>query len=193
MTKEELLNYLHEKRSQTVGVANAQQNLNIAERKLTKGKRKFHRTIITLWILAGIYLLTDIKQYAWVFAIPALILMAIKYFFYIMPANELVGKKKEELQVEIDNPVYQNGSKGFPEKFYNYTDAYRLYKLVEENRARDLQEAFNLLETQHFQEDQMSIQEEIKAMQQDIADNTKSAATSAGIAAAASTFNALRK
>ena len=66
----------------------------------------------------------------------------------------------------------------------------RLWKLVNENRARDLQEAFNILETQHFQEDQLAAQEEIKSLQEDIAASTHSAAVNSGIAAVSSTISA---
>ena len=85
--------------------------------------------------------------------------------------------------------TYVQGADGFPEKFYNYWDALRLWKLVNENRATSLQEAFNLLETQHFQEDQLSMQAEMNRLQADIATNSKIAAVASTVTA----FNTRRK
>lgn len=93
----------------------------------------------------------------------------------------------------MNDPIYQNGRKGFPEKFYNYWDALRLWNLVNENRARDLQDAFNILENQHFQESQMQIQAEIKSLQEDIAASSHRAAVNSGIAAASTTISAITR
>ena len=112
------------------------------------------------------------------------------YLLYISPANEAIKKDQVALQQELNDPFYQQEAKEFPEKFYNYWDVLRLWKLVNENRARDLQEAFNILETQHFQEDQLAAQEEIKSLQEDIAASTHSAAVNSGIAAVSSTISA---
>ena len=84
--------------------------------------------------------------------------------------------------------AYVQGADGFPEKFYNYWDALRLWKLGNENRATSLQEAFNLLETQHFQEDQLSMQAEMNRLQADIATNSKIA-----VASTVTAFNTRRK
>lgn len=121
----------------------------------------------------------------------AVILMVFKNYHYIAPAKNAVNETNQVLQVAMADPVYQKSMQSFPEKFYNYSDAFRLWKLVSENRARDLQEAFNILEMQHYHEDQLSIQEEIKGLQQDIAANSKAAASSARVAAVSSTVSAM--
>ncbi|WP_186822565.1 hypothetical protein [Streptococcus sp. HMSC034E03] len=46
-----------------------------------------------------------------------------------------------------------------------------------------LQEAYNLLETQQFQENQLSIQEETRALQHDIASSARVAAVGSVISA----------
>lgn len=78
---------------------------------------------------------------------------------------------------------YVQGADGFPEKFYNYWDVLRLWNLVNENRATSLQEAFNLLETQHFQEDQLSMQAEMNRLQEDIATSSKITAVASTVTA----------
>ena len=72
---------------------------------------------------------------------------------------------------------------GFPRKFYNYRDINRLYYLIEEGRAHELKEAYNLLEQQQFNETQISMQNEMLNLQQDIASSSK-------ISAVASTLTA---
>ncbi|TWT10370.1 hypothetical protein [Streptococcus sp. sy004] len=67
--------------------------------------------------------------------------------------------QKKNYQVAVNDSAYLEVKLGFPEKFYNYHDIYRLYKLIEEYRADSLKEAFNLLESQHFQENQQFYQE----------------------------------
>ncbi|PWG00021.1 hypothetical protein [Levilactobacillus bambusae] len=191
MTKDELLNYLLEKRSDTAGVAKAKQTLATDQSKLAKGKQKFHKTIIASLIMAVLFMFTDEKGVMMFFAVIAVAFIGLKLVLYIMPANEAIQKDQADLQTELDNPIYQAGAKGFPEKFYNYSDAFRLWKLISENRAGDLQSAFNLLETQHFQEDQMSIQEEIKGLQEDIAENARKTAANSRTAAVSSTIGAI--
>lgn len=86
-------------------------------------------------------------------------------------------KKLEEAeknyQIAISTPGYLDGKNDFPEKFYNYHDIYRLYGLIKEYRADSLKEAFNLLETQHFQESQQAHQEQIAMLQEDMAKSAK--------------------
>lgn len=191
MTKEQLLDFLQNKRSATAGVASVQQTLRADQEKLEKGKKKFSKTIIAFAILAVLTLLFQSGAAGvFTFAAIAIGLYALKYFRYISPANEAIQKDQATLQQELNDPFYQQEAKEFPEKFYNYWDALRLWKLVNENRARDLQEAFNILETQHFQEDQLAAQEEIRSLQEDIAASTHSAAVNSGIAAVSSTISA---
>ncbi|WP_349603645.1 hypothetical protein [Lactiplantibacillus plantarum] len=183
MTREELLDFLKNKRSATAGVASAQQALAADQDKLAKDKKRFHKTIIGFGILAvAALLLQSGASLVITSAAIAIGLFVFKYLHYLSPTNEVIQKDQASLQQEAN---------GFPEKFYNYWDALRLWKLVNENRARNLQEAFNLLETQHFQEDQLAAQEEIKSLQADIAANAHATAVNSGIAAVSSTISAL--
>lgn len=192
MTREELLDFLKNKRSATAGVASVQQALAADQDKLAKDKKRFHKTIIGFGILAvAALLLQSGASLVITSAAIAIGLFVFKYLHYLSPTNEVIQKDQASLQQELANPVYQQEANGFPEKFYNYWDALRLWKLVNENRARDLQEAFNLLETQHFQEDQLAAQEEIKSLQADIAANAHATAVNSGIAAVSSTISAL--
>ncbi|ADN97956.1 hypothetical protein Nizo2494_0851 [Lactiplantibacillus plantarum] len=186
------MDFLKNKRSATAGVASAQQALAADQDKLAKDKKRFHKTIIGFGILAvAALLLQSGASLVITSAAIAIGLFVFKYLHYLSPTNEVIQKDQASLQQELANPVYQQEANGFPEKFYNYWDALRLWKLVNENRARDLQEAFNLLETQHFQEDQLAAQEEIKSLQADIAANAHATAVNSGIAAVSSTISAL--
>ncbi|MBZ4026573.1 hypothetical protein [Lactobacillus johnsonii] len=189
MDRNELLNYLDQKRMETAGVAQAQQNLSDDKNRLENAKRKWRKTIIFLWILVVIGGLNN--QTGDFFSLgDALVgsilpagLMIFKYFKYIKPLNEQITKDQAKLNEELNNLVYQNGKNGFPEKFYNYGDVYLLWKLVSENRATTLQEAFNLLETQQYRANQMAIQEQIKAIQEDTARSAKIAAVASTVSA----------
>ncbi|ANW84564.1 hypothetical protein SanJ4206_0313c [Streptococcus anginosus] len=46
-----------------------------------------------------------------------------------------------------------------------------------------MKEAYNVLENQHFQEDQLSVQEEIRSLQEDVARSARQAAASSTISA----------
>lgn len=166
-----------------------QQNLVTNQNKLNAGKLKFRKTIIGFWILDVLLVISSGTEGIAPFMVITLGLMAFKYFVFIRPAQQNVAKDKSNLETELKEPKYQAGAKDFPEKFYNYSDAFRLWKLVSENRVDDLHSAFNLLETQHFQEDQLATQEEIKSLQQDIAGNAHLAAISSTFSA----FNSFRK
>jgi hypothetical protein len=187
MDRNELLNYLDQKRMETAGVAQAQQTLSDDKNRLENAKRKWRKTIIFLWILVGIsvfgYNPSDPSSLEGIlfWAILPAGLMIFKYFKYIKPLNEQITKDQAKLNEELNNPVYQNGKNGFPEKFYNYGDVYLLWKLVSENRATTLQEAFNLLETQQYRANQMAIQEQIKAIQEDTARSAKIAAVASTV------------
>lgn len=189
MTKDELLAYLMTKRTATAGVAVVQQNLNNHQNQLNAAKLKLRKTIIGLWVLTILVLLTSGAEGIAPFLVITIGLMAFKYFMYIRPAQQGVAEDQSNLQIELKEPKYVEGAKNFPEKFYNYSDAFRLWKLVSENRVDDLHSAFNLLETQHFQEDQLATQEEIKSLQQDIAGDAHLAAISSTVSA----INSFRK
>ncbi|ATO45070.1 hypothetical protein [Loigolactobacillus coryniformis] len=193
MTREQLLDFLMGKRQATAGVADAQQNLSADQEALVNGKKKFRKINIVLIILAVLSGVTmdTIVDFGGpiVFGGLAIALWIYRKNHYIQPASEAIEKDKIAVQQALEDPVYVQGADGFPEKFYNYWDALRLWKLVNENRATSLQEAFNLLETQHFQEDQLSMQAEMNSLQADIATNSKIAAVASTVTA----FNTTRK
>lgn len=192
MDRNELLNYLQEKRNATAGVANAQANLSSAKRSLSNAEDKWHKTILWVGGFGICAMIFDILNNSLNDIWGALFLLAIaaglkywKQVNYVKPAEGVVAQKRQELNAEYDAHTYKQGMNGFPKKFYNYADVYRLWNLVNENRATTLQDAFNLLETQQFQESQMEIQKQIRAAQEDIARNARIAAEAAGAAAAA--------
>ncbi|REC32952.1 hypothetical protein CF160_11150 [Enterococcus pseudoavium] len=88
---------------------------------------------------------------------------------YVDPAYNNLVNAEQVLNDAINDPNYINEAQSFPSEFYNYTDTYRLWRLIDEGRAISLQDAYNLLEKQHFYEDQLAIQEEIRSLQQDTA------------------------
>jgi hypothetical protein len=188
--KEEILQYLQEKRNATAGVAMLQQKLQEAQMRVEVAEKKFRKTIIALWVLAigtvlgmageGNHILLAIVLFS-----IAILLMVHKHKHYTMPAEQVKEQIQADLQNEMASSAYQTGRQGFPEKFYNYADILRLWQLVDENRARDLQEAFNILETQQYRENKLSMQEEIKGLQQDIAQSSR-------LTAISSTFSAYK-
>lgn len=189
MDRTELLDFLMNKRSITAGVAMVQQRLNEAQAKIEKGKKKFRGILIALWIFMLLVLFGGGFKTAMPLILIIVAIYGYKYMRFIMPGKEAETQALADLDAETSNADYIAGKQGFPEKFYNYFDIFRLWKLIDENRARDLQEAFNILETQQFQETQLSMQEEMRGLQQDIAANSRLAAVSSTVSA----FNSFRK
>ena len=185
MTREEILQYLQDKRELTAPVAVTLKNLQEKQAKLTKAKQFLGKTIIGMFILTLLILITDSGRglERFVFLMIGIVLFGGRRLFLIQPAEAELEQAQKLHNTEISQPGYINGKKNFPEKFYNYSDTYRLYKLVEEGRALTLQEAYNLLETQQFQENQLSIQEETRALQHDIASSARVAAVGSVISA----------
>lgn len=102
---------------------------------------------------------------------------------HVDPAYNNLVNAEQVLNEAINDPNYINESQSFPSEFYNYTDTYRLWRLIDEGRASSLQDAYNLLEKQHFYEHQLSIQEEIRSLQQDPAAVARATATAATMTA----------
>lgn len=178
MTTNEILDLLLQKRQLTAPVASALAKL-VEARSLAESRSK-----TTKWVVIGVLvLLATISQ---TFFLP-MVFAGFAGFFYhksrVVPIKEELARAQEIYDYEINVPEYIQGKVGFPEKFYNYRDTYRLWKLVSEGRALTLQEAYNLLETQQFQETQQAKQEEMLALQQDTASNTRWAAIAATVAA----------
>ena len=114
-------------------------------------------------VLAGLFFLGEFYFF----------LLYVKSLLYTNPAEKKLVEAQNILRQEKSKPDYINGSKNFPAKFYNYSDLFRLWNIINEGRAESLKEAYNLLETQQFQQDQMAIQEDIRRLQQETATTSK--------------------
>lgn len=124
-----------------------------------------------------------------------LLLLYVKSLRYTNPAKNKLAEAQNILKREKNKSDYINGSKNFPAKFYNYSDLFRLWNIINEERAESLKEAYNLLETQQFQQDHMAIQEDIRRLQQETATASKVNAAASVVTAynTAKTARRLRK
>ncbi|XHB95859.1 hypothetical protein AAFF39_03350 [Lactococcus garvieae] len=185
MNKSEALDYLLDKRKVTAPVAQALNAKNIARRAYDRAFKKWNVRIIVLLVL---FFLSISEAESWLLLfLPAAILIGFK-LKALIPSKEALDKATAQYDVEVNRSAYIDGRKGFPSQFYNHADCYRLWRLLDEGRAEDLKEAFNLLETQHFYEDQLSTQEEIKSLQKDIANSSRVSAISSTVSAVNSTL-----
>lgn len=173
MTREETLDYLVEKRQQTAGVADAEYQVSQANSQVVYQNGRLKKTIIFLAVFGVIGFMAGQPMTGFIWLAAAVGVFFYKKTKWVQPATEVLTAARQRLDQERQNPNYINGAQGFPSEFYNYSEVYRLWKLVNENRATSLQEAFNLLEKQHFYEDQKSAQEEIVSLQQDIAASSR--------------------
>lgn len=178
MNREELLTYLMEKRQLVAPVAVAQENLYTKKAELVAAKKRMNsyaKLSFGLSILFGLIGMggssSGLLGHLCFWGI--FVLLGIKHFVIVPAKQQEINEAQSIYNTEANNPDYINGAKGFPNKFYNYTDIYRLYSLIEEHRADDLKEAFNLLENQQYQETKVSIQEEIRALQADTANSAR--------------------
>lgn len=186
MTKLEVMQMLEEKRKIVAPVDLAEQNFNQARNTYHYRKEKFKMPLIIFGVLG---LLSASGGGGVVLPIIVAIVAVAKHFLFVKPAEEAMLSAQTLYNEEASNPDYIKGQEGFPAQFYNYTALYRLHKLLQENRADDLKEAFNLLENQQYNESQLSLQEEMRALQQDTASSAKVAAIASSITA----FNTWRK
>lgn len=204
MNKQEILNYLAEKKRITAPVAVAESNVNKAEQNYEKTTKKWKAGIIVLGVcfafwFVGLLIGHDTNLFyldhngspqigglggSLLFGALLAIVLYMKQNRYVKPADHKLAEALSALEQAKNNPDYQNGAKDFPAKFYNYYDIYHLWNFINEGRADSLKEAYNLLETHQFQQDQMAIQEEIRRLQQDTA-------TASTVTAAASVVNAV--
>lgn len=208
MNKQEILKYLSEKKKLTAPIAIAEDEVNKAELNYDKAKKKWRIGIIVLLVLTIAYVwfcftgnlrffYFDENGIIQAGGIGGLILFGglsalfiyIKVNHYVKPAEHDLTKALSILRQERNNPAYQNGSKDFPDKFYNYYDIYRLWNFINDGRADNLKEAYNLLETHQFQADQIAIQEDIRRLQIETANASKVTAAASVINA----FNSVRK
>lgn len=202
MNKEEILDYLSEKKRLTAPVATAENNVRAAEQNYEKTRKKWklgRNILVGFFIFFFLGFLFGEKN---LFYIDAnhnpqvgglggiilcggllIVLHFIKKKLYTHPAENKLAEAQNILKQEKNKPDYINGSKNFPAKFYNYSDLFRLWNIINEERAESLKEAYNLLEMQQFQQDQMAIQEDIRRLQQETATSSKVNATASVIAA----------
>lgn len=192
MSKKEILDYLSEKKKLTALVATAENNVRAAERNYEKACKKwkwginisiFFLILFILYFLSGDHRLFFFnEQHVFqagglggiiLFGGILLLLLYVKGLLYTNPAQNKLAEAQNILKQEKNKPDYINGSKNFPAKFYNYSDLFRLWKIINEERAESLKEAYNLLEMQQFQQDQMAIQEDIRRLQQETATASK--------------------
>lgn len=209
MNKQEILNYLAEKKRITAPVAVAESNVNKAEQNYEKTTKKWKAGIIVLGVCFAFWFVAllighDTNLFyldhngspqigglggSLLFGALLAIVLYMKQNRYVKPADHKLAEALSALEQAKNNPDYQNGAKDFPAKFYNYYDIYHLWNFINEGRADSLKEAYNLLETHQFQQDQMAIQEEIRRLQQD----TATASTATAAASVVNVVNSFRK
>ncbi len=214
MDREEILNYLSEKKRLTAPVATAENNVRAAERNYEKARKKWkwgiNVSIVFLILYVLFFLSGDRRLFFFdehhnfqagglggiiLFGGILFLLLYAKSLRYTNPAEKKLVEAQNILKQEKNKPDYINGSKNFPAKFYNYSDLFYLWNFINEGRAESLKEAYNLLEMQQFQQDQIAIQEDIRHLQQETATSSKVNATASVIAAynTAKTANRLKK
>ena len=174
MTTQEILQLLDEKRVLTAPAAVAWDEVQRQQNRLNRAAKRLNGPItvtmaLNLLFAFTIFLLEQSHLMNGFLLMLGLMggLIAFKYFVFVAPAKQALYNQ------EISQPAYQQGLQGFPQKFYNYHDLFRLYNLITEGRASTLPEAYNLLEMQQFQETQVNLQEEANALQADIARSSR--------------------
>lgn len=182
MSKEQILENLLRKRQVLAPVANIEHQINSKRQEIYTLAPKYVKVMMGLGIFGLICLAGPDKGVALLFfGIAGAI-----FYFKNQKMNELRGESSalySQLAKLQANPNYKAESEGFPKKFYNYHDVNRLYYLIEEGRALELREAFNLLENQQYKETQLDIQNEMRNLQKDIANSSRVTAVSSVITA----------
>lgn len=189
MTKEEMLDYLENKRNLTVGVNNAAVAVNNAEH--AREDMKFKYKAIYIGMVVVLPIMAVVTAYAplfvgplvvdlWGFAIPVIIVLRITSG---RKTKKAIRDARNNLNAEYNRPEYVGGQEGFPSKFYSYTAISKLMNLIQENRAASLQEAYNLLETQGIREEQLRIARQSAEYQRQSAEYSKKAFQQADYAA----------
>lgn len=188
MTKEEMLDYLENKRNLTVGVNNAAVDVNNAEHAREDMKFKYKAVYIGMVVVLPI--MAVVTAYAPLLATPLMVLweLAIPVIIVLRITSGRKTKKairdaRNNLNAEYNRPEYVGGQEGFPSKFYSYTAISKLMNLIQENRAASLQEAYNLLETQGIREEQLRIARQSAEYQRQSAEYSKKAFQQADYAA----------
>lgn len=203
MNKQEILTFLSEKKRITAPVAAAEDKANKAEQKYQKALKKWKPGISALLVLLAIWLIglfiggdtnlfyIDHNGSPQVGGIGGTLLFGgllalvlyMKQTRYVKPAELEREEAFKNLQQAKSNPDYKNGAKEFPQKFYNYYDIHSLWNIINEGSAETLKEAYHLLETHHFQQNQIAIQEDIRRLQHEIATTSKANVAASAITA----------
>lgn len=186
MNREEIYQYLIEKKELVTPVAVAENAVREAKIRYDKAVDFLNKTIAVFAFLTLLMGFSGKLGNASFWGAIVGGLFFIKYKFHMQPAKEALQNAQRVLHEETNYPPYVDGMQGFPVKFYNYWDLLRLSNLIAEGRADDLKEAFNLLESQQFQETQISIQEEMVQLQADIAASARATAVATAVTASAS-------
>ncbi|MFT8998084.1 MAG: hypothetical protein ABF575_01345 [Liquorilactobacillus hordei] len=183
MNKEETLKYLQEKQQLTVAVQNARHNLATANEQLNLVNSQFKKRLL-ITVIAGVIVPFMTLNSVIFYVLWLIVWWAVFIGLFVMKFRQGNGLKmqvqtaRENLNAEENKQEYLAGANDFPNKFYSYWTIDRLIKLVKDNRAVTLQDAFNLAENQDFQNDQLALQQENLAV-------AKSTNTMASISAAA--------
>lgn len=159
--KEDILTYLNNKRERTINVADAENRL-----QYVKDERKKY-FIILIFIGIPMFFFGDI------IASVLGLLLGVLVIKKIISLNKQVNLFEENLITEKDSPEYLNGLEDFPEEFYDFETLGYLIYLIQVNRARTLQDAFNLLETMAYQTRQEEIERQNLAYTKEINNRLK--------------------
>lgn len=188
MTREEMLGYLENKRNLTVGVNNAAVDVDNAEHEREDMKFKYKAVyigmvvVLLIMAVAAPYepLFVEILVCLWEFAIPVIIVLRN---ISGHKTKKAIRDARNNLNAEYNRSEYVGGQEGFPSKFYSYTVISRLMNLIQENRAASFQEAYNLLEIQGIQEEQLRMARQSAEYQRQQAEYSKKAFQQADYAA----------
>ncbi|MFD1422118.1 hypothetical protein [Lactiplantibacillus songbeiensis] len=191
MSKEDILKFLGTKRALTADVQDARHARYVAETNYEQLRKQAKHRLI--WAIVGIFILPIV-----VVAISPILSAVVFwggiagtiYLAYVQhgqkrQASDLIEQANQQINAAMAVPAYVQGMQDFPQKFYSYWTIDRLMHLISENRATTLQEAFNVAETQDFQNDQLSMQQENLA----VAKSTNSAANISAVANVFTAFN----
>ena len=183
-----MLGYLENKRNLTVGVNNAAVDVDNAEHARAAMKSKYKAVyigmvvVLLIMAVAAPYepLFVETLVCLWEFAIPVIIVLRN---ISGHKTKKAIRDARNNLNAEYNRSEYVGGQEGFPSKFYSYTAISRLMNLIQENRAASFQEAYNLLEIQGIQEEQLRMARQSAEYQRQQAEYSKKAFQQADYAA----------
>lgn len=191
MNKTETLTYLAHKQALTADTQDARHAVYVAKIDYDKLRKQVKWRLIGAFV--GVFVLgyisvsfgkvmSNIVTYA---ALAGWVYLAYIQYGKKKQAKQNIAAVEQQVNAAMAVPAYIEGMRDFPQKFYSYWTIDRLIHLVNENRAATLQEAFNVAETQDFQNDQLALQQENLA----VAKSTNSAANISAVANVVSALN----